>query len=62
MIALVIAVGGLGSLVFAALRFRRDDTTAIVNQQSTIVHDMEALTAGLRSALEECEKRAGRAG
>ena len=61
-IALVIGIAGLGGLVFTALRWRRDDTTAIVQQQSLLVHDMEALTASLRSALADCEERAARAG
>ena len=60
-VALVIGIAGLGGLVFTALRYRRDDTTAIVTQQSTIVHDMETLTAGLRAALADCEEHARRA-
>ena len=56
-IALVIAIGGLGGLVFTALSYRRNDTAAIVQTQSTIVHDMETLTAGLRAALDDCERR-----
>ena len=56
-IALVIAISGLGSLVFAAMRWRRDDTQAIVSTQSVVVHDMEALMAGLRQALDDCERR-----
>ena len=59
-LALAIGVAGLGGLVFTALRYRRDDTTAIVGQQSTIVHDIQALNGELRLALEDCEKRAGR--
>ena len=61
LIALAIGIAGLGGLVFTALRYRRDDTATIVTTQSTVVHDMESLTAQLRLALEDCEKRAGRA-
>ena len=56
-IAIVIGLTGMSGCIFTALRFRRDDTASIVSQQSTIVHDMETLTAGLRLALEDCEKR-----
>lgn len=45
---LIIGIVGLGGLLFTALRFRRDDTTAIVTQQSTILGDMKALNEELR--------------
>lgn len=61
-VALVIGIAGLGGLLFTALSWRRNDTTAIVNQQSVIVHDMQALTAELRSALADCEERAANTG
>lgn len=54
-LALVIGVAGLGGLVFTALRYRRDDTTAIVQQQSTILHDMQALNSELRSRVDELQ-------
>ena len=60
-VALVIGIAGLGGLLFTALSWRRNDTTAIVNQQSVIVHDMQALTAELRAALADCEERAANA-
>jgi uncharacterized coiled-coil DUF342 family protein len=47
---LVLGVCGLSGLVFAALRFRRDDTSAIVTQQSTILDDMKTLNDELRTA------------
>jgi hypothetical protein len=47
-ISLVIGIVGLGGLVFTALRFRRDDTTAIVTQQSTITTEMKTLNDELR--------------
>ena len=56
---LVIGIAGLGGLVFTALRYRRDDTTALVAQQSTIVHDIQALNTELRTALDECREAAG---
>jgi hypothetical protein len=54
-VALAIGVAGLGGLVFTALRYRRDDTTAIVQQQSTILHDMQALNAELRVRVDELQ-------
>lgn len=45
---LVIGILGLAGLVFTALRFRRDDTTAIVSQQNTIFGEMKSLNDELR--------------
>jgi hypothetical protein len=47
-IAIAIGVMGLGGVIFTALRFRRDDTTAIVNQQDTILNDFKSLNEELR--------------
>jgi hypothetical protein len=49
---LVIGIIGLGGLVFTALRFRRDDTSAIVNQQDTIFAEMRSLNAELRETTD----------
>ena len=43
LVALAIGVFGIGGLVFTALRYNRDDTTAIVNQQAQITAEMETL-------------------
>ena len=59
-LALVIGLAGLCGVIFTALRFRRDDTTAIVNQQSVIVRDMQAVNGELRLQLADCEKRVAR--
>jgi hypothetical protein len=48
-IAIVVGLAGLGGVLFTAMRFNRDDTTAVVSQQSTILHDMQALNAELRT-------------
>jgi hypothetical protein len=53
-IALAIALMGLGGLVFTALRFNRDDTSAIVSQQSTVLHDMQAINEELRHERDDC--------
>jgi hypothetical protein len=49
---LVIGIVGLGGLVFTALRFRRDDTSAIVGQQDTIFAEMRSLNAELRETTD----------
>jgi predicted nucleic acid-binding Zn-ribbon protein len=51
---LTVAIGliGLAGLIFTALRFRRDDTTAIVQQQSTLFDDMKTLNDELRVTTE----------
>ena len=59
-LGLIIGIAGLGGLIFTALRYRRDDTTAIVGQQSTVLHDFEALNAELRHQLEDCLGRSAR--
>lgn len=52
LVALAIGVFGIGGLVFTALRYNRDDTTAIVSQQAQITAEMKTLNDELRSALE----------
>lgn len=47
-IALVTGILGVAGLCFTALRFNRDDTTAVVSQQSGVLHDMATLNAELR--------------
>ena len=49
LVSLTIGVIGLGGLIFTALRFRRDDTTAIVTQQSVIFDDLKKLNEELRT-------------
>ena len=48
-LALIIGLVGLAGVIFTALRFRRDDTTAVVTQQSLIVNDMKSLNEELRT-------------
>ena len=50
-VSLAIAVMGLGGVVFTALRFRRDDTTAIVAQQDTLFGELRALNDELRTTV-----------
>jgi len=56
-ISLSIAALGLGGLLFTALRFRRDDTTAIVSQQDTLFNEMRALNDELRQENDRLTKQ-----
>ena len=47
--ALAIGIFGVAGIIFTALRFRRDDTTAVVNQQAQITTEMKALNDELRA-------------
>ena len=47
-LAIVTGLLGLSGLIFTALHFRTDDTKAIVDQQSTVLHDMATLNDELR--------------
>jgi hypothetical protein len=49
LISLAIGVIGLGGLIFTALRFRRDDTTAVIQQQSVVFDDLKKLNEELRT-------------
>jgi hypothetical protein len=42
-LSVAIGVCGLAGVIFTALRYRRDDTTAIIGQQDTILNEMKAL-------------------
>ena len=45
---LIIGLLGLGGIVFTALKYNRDDTTAVMGQQNTIVGEMKTLNDELR--------------
>jgi predicted phage gp36 major capsid-like protein len=51
--------GGLAAAIFTALRFNRDDATAIVGQQRQVLDSMKALNDELAEALDRA--RADRA-
>jgi uncharacterized coiled-coil DUF342 family protein len=64
-IGIVIGLTGLSGVIFTALRWRRDDTSAAVQTQSTVLGDMARLndelrttTATLRSERDECRGQA----
>lgn len=47
-IPLLIGVLGIAGLIFTALKYNRDDTTAVLTQQNTIVGEMKTLNDELR--------------
>jgi hypothetical protein len=47
-IPVVIGLLGLGGILFTALRFNREDTTAVVGQQTQILGNMKMLNDELR--------------
>jgi predicted nucleic acid-binding Zn-ribbon protein len=49
-LSLIIGIAGLAGIIFTALRYRRDDTTALIGQQDTIVSEMRALNEENRQA------------
>ena len=49
---IIIGIVGLAGLVFTALRFGRDDTTAVVTQQAQITAEMQTLNAELRATAD----------
>lgn len=51
LLALAIGVIGLAGVLFTALRFRRDDTSAVINQQAAITAEMKTLSDEQRSTL-----------
>jgi hypothetical protein len=57
LVSIAIGVAGVAGLIFTALRWRRDDTTAVLTQQNTIVSEMTALTAELRTQRDEEHQR-----
>jgi hypothetical protein len=50
---LIIGLLGVAGLVFTALKYNRDDTTAVLQQQNVIVGDMKTLNDELRVTATE---------
>jgi len=46
------AAAGLAAAVFTALRFNREDATAVVNQQKEVLGSMRSLNEELQAALD----------
>lgn len=51
-VSVALGIMGIAGLVFTALKFNRDDTTSIVNQQNTILGDMKILNEELRTTTD----------
>jgi uncharacterized coiled-coil DUF342 family protein len=52
LLGIVIGILGIGGILFTALRYNRDDTTAVLTQQSTIVGEMKTLNEELRTTTD----------
>jgi uncharacterized coiled-coil DUF342 family protein len=52
LIPLLLGVVGLAGLIFTALKYNRDDTTAVVAQQTQILDNMKTLNAELRTTAD----------
>jgi hypothetical protein len=50
---LIIGIFGIAGLIFTALKYNRDDTTAVLTQQNTIVGEMKTLNDELRVTTAE---------
>lgn len=55
-LSLAIGVVGLAGLIFTALRYRRDDTTALVQQQDTLFNDLKSLNEELRETTKAIQE------
>ncbi len=57
LIAMSIGILGVAGLVFTALKYNRDDTTAIVNQQTEILGNMKTLNEELRESVDDLRQQ-----
>lgn len=53
---LIIGIIGLAGVIFTAMRFGRDDTTAVVAQQAQITSEMKTLNDEYRITVERIRK------
>ena len=53
---LIIGILGLSGLIFTAMRYGRDDTTQVVNQQAQITSEMKLLNDELRITTDRLRK------
>lgn len=47
---ILLALAGVAGAIFAALRFNREDASAVVAQQSTVLSDMRTLNAEIATS------------
>lgn len=52
-LAIVTGVLGLSGLIFTALHYNRDDTKAIVEEQSSVLKDMALLNENLKKTVDD---------
>ena len=52
-IPIIIGLLGIAGILFTAMKYNRDDTTAVVTQQSTIVGEMKTLNDELRTTTRD---------
>jgi len=57
LIPILSIAAAVAGVVLTALKFRRDDATAVVNQHSTILQDMGRLSDEISKTLERCQER-----
>lgn len=55
-IAALVGAGGIGTLIFAALRFQREDASAVVEQSGRLIAAMRETLDELEEALDRCRK------
>lgn len=53
---IIIGSGGLAGLIFTAMRYGRDDTSQVINQQAQITAEMKTLNDELRTTAERLRK------
>jgi aspartyl/asparaginyl beta-hydroxylase (cupin superfamily) len=53
LIGVVMGIMGLGAIIFTALRYRREDTGALVEQATKLVTGMDTLNEELRLQRDE---------
>ena len=56
-LSIVLGVLGVAGIIFTALKFNRDDTTAIVTQQGELYGEMKMLNDEVRQSRDECLER-----
>lgn len=56
-VSVILGIIGLGALVFTALRFRREDTGALVEQATKLVTGMDTLTDELRAERDDARQQ-----
>lgn len=56
LVSLVIGILGVAGIIFTALRWRRDDTTAVLGQQAELFSEMKGITESLRLERDDARR------